>query len=94
LASTSPEALFHQACHYVLEDLIYVILVSNDYIILLELSDVTYTEEHFAAASSMKVTHYGHLLSDLECTGLLDALATIEVGRLGHFFAIKNFQST
>ena len=56
-----------------------------DHIILLELSVVTNTEEHFVSSSSRKVTHYGPLLSDLECTGLRVYLVTIEVGYLGHF---------
>ena len=62
-----------------------IVLVSNDHIILLELPVVTNTEEHFATASSRKVSCYGPLLSDLECTGLLVGLVTIEVGCLGHF---------
>jgi len=62
-----------------------IVLVSSDHIILLKLSVVTNREEHFVAASSRKVTHYGPLLSDLECSGLLVNLVTIEVGCLGHF---------
>jgi len=31
-----------------------------------------------------KVTHYGPLLLDLECSGLLVNLATIKVGCIGH----------
>jgi len=48
-----------------------IALVSSDYIILLELSFVTNREEHFATASSRKVTRYCPLLSDLECSVLL-----------------------
>jgi len=62
-----------------------IVLVSSDHIILMELLVVTNREEHFAAASSRKVTCYGPLLSDLECSGLLVNLVTIEVGCFGHF---------
>ena len=55
-----------------------------DGIILLELSVVTNTEQHFVAVSSRKVVRYGPLLSDLERTGLFVELVTIEVGCLGH----------
>ena len=53
------QALFHQVCHYVQVDL----LVSNEWIILLESSVVTNREEYFAVASSKKVTcHEPYLL--------------------------------
>ena len=60
-------------------------MISSDHIILLELSVVTNTEQHFMAASSRKETRYGPLLSDLEHAGLSVTLVTIEVGCLGHF---------
>ena len=60
-------------------------MISDDGIILLELSVVTSTEQHFAAASSRKVARYGPLLSDLERTGLFVELVTIEVRYIGHF---------
>ena len=46
-----------------------IVLISNDHIILLELSVVT-NREHFVAASSRKEARYGPLISDLEHTGL------------------------
>ena len=62
-----------------------IVLISDDGIILLELSVVTNREQHFAGASCTKVAHYGPLFSDLEHTGLFVELVTIEVGCLGHF---------
>ena len=62
-----------------------IVLISSDHIILMELSVVTNTEQHFVAASSRKEAHYGPLLLDLEHTGLSVTLVTIEVGCLGHF---------
>jgi len=61
-------------------------LISDDYVILLELSVVvTNSEEHFKAASSRKEARYGPLISDLELTGFTVLFAAIEVGCLGHF---------
>jgi len=60
------------------------VLVSTDSIILLELSVVTNTHHHFLAAKTRKEDRYG-LLSDLQQTGYLVDLVTIEVGSLGHF---------
>ena len=62
-----------------------IVLISSDHNILMELSVVTNTEEHFVAASSRKEARYSTLLSDLEHTGLSVTLVTIEVGCLGHF---------
>ena len=78
------QALFPQASHHHQVRRPDIVLISDDGNILLELSVVTNTEQHFAAASSRKVARYGPLLSDLEHTGLFVEL-TIEVECLGHF---------
>ena len=79
------QALFPQASHHHQVGQIAIVLISDDGIILLELSVVTNTEQNFAAASSRKVARYGPLHSDLEHASLLVELVTIEVGCLGHF---------
>ena len=84
LASTSPPTTVPQSFSSSSSRL-DIVLISDDGIILLELSVVTNTEQHFAAASSRKVARYGPLLADLERTGLFVELVTIEVGCLGHF---------
>ena len=63
----------------------HIVLISSDHIILIQLSVVTNTEQHFVAASSRKEARYGPLFLDLEHTGLSVTLVTIEVGCLGHF---------
>jgi len=42
-----------------------IVLVSDDHVILLELSVVTNSDDHFKAASSRKEARYGSLISDL-----------------------------
>ena len=60
-------------------------LISDDSIILFELSVVTNTKYHLSA-NSRKEDRYGPpLLFDLQRTGLSVQLVTIEVGCLGHF---------
>jgi len=62
-----------------------LVLVSANSIVLLELSVVTNTQQHFLAAKTRKEDRYGSLLSDLQHAGYVVDLVTIEVGCLGHF---------
>ena len=59
-------------------------MASVDHVILLELSVVNNSEEHFKAASSRKEAQYGSIISDLGLAGFTASLVTIEVGYLGH----------
>ena len=61
------------------------VLVSSDAVILFELSVVTNTKHHLSAANSRKLDRYSSLLLDLQCTGLIAQLVTIEIGCLGYF---------
>jgi len=63
-----------------------IVLVSDDHVILLELSVASYynSEDHFKAEK--KLDMHGPLISDLELAGFTASLVTIEVGCLvGHF---------
>ena len=64
-----------------------LVLVSDDSIILLELSVVTNTKHHLLAANNRKESRYGPLLLDLQHTGRSVYFATIEMGCLGHFMS-------
>ena len=57
-----------------------LVLVSNDAIILFEISVVTDTKHHLSAANSRKLGRYSSLLLDLQCSGLSVQLVTIEIG--------------
>jgi len=76
-----PQVLFHTST-LSRSDLM---LVSTDYIVLLEFSLVTNTEHHLLAARYHKGDCYGPLLNNLEQVGFSVNLVTIEVGCLGHF---------
>ena len=45
----------------------------------------TYTQQHLLAARAWKEDRYGSLPYDLQCTGLVVDLISIEIGCLGHF---------
>ena len=62
-----------------------LVVVSTDFIALIELSVVTNTEHHLLAARNRKEDRYGSLLTDLQQAGFSVNLVTIEVGCLGYF---------
>ena len=61
------------------------VLVSKDSIYLFELTVPTNTQQYLLAARAWKEDKYGSLLYDLQCTGLVVDLISIEIGCLGHF---------
>ena len=89
LASISAQALFHLrslSSSLIRPD---IVLISNDYITLLELSVVTNTKKHLLAANFRKEDRYSSLLLDLAHAGISVELVTIEVRCLCRsFFAI------
>ena len=62
-----------------------LVLVSKDSIYLFELTVPTNTQQHLLAARAWKEDRYGSLLYDLQRTGLVVDLISIEIGCLGHF---------
>jgi len=65
--------------------------ISDDPVIVLELSVVTNSEEHFKAANFRKEAQCGSLISDLELAGFTASLVTIEVDCLGDFLPTSVF---
>ena len=68
-----------------LADLTWSCMVSKDSIYLFELTVPTNTQQHLLAARARKEDRYGSLLYDLQRTGLVVDLISIEIGCLGHF---------
>ena len=62
-----------------------MVSVSKDSIYLFELTVPTNTQQHLLAARVRKEDRYGSLLYDLQRTGLVVDLISIEIGCLGHF---------
>ena len=62
-----------------------LVLVSNNFMYLFELTIPTNTQQHLLAARAQKEDKYSALLYGLQCAGLTVQLISIEVGCLDHF---------
>ena len=68
-----------------LADLTWSWFQSKDSIYLFELTIPTNTQQHLLATRAWKEDRYGSLSYDLQRTGLVVDLISIEIGCLGHF---------
>jgi len=62
-----------------------LVLISENSLHLFELTIPTNTQQHLLAARARKEYRYNSLLQDLQHTGFVVDLITIEIGYLGHF---------